>query len=78
MSSKPITLSPEEVADILNCFDARWVTNKCREGEIRSFKLGGRWRIPPTAVVEYLEASPNFSDVEGEFKSAINHLKSLG
>lgn len=76
--NRPITLSPEEVADILNCFDARWVTNKCREEEIRSFKLGGRWRIPPVAVVEYLQNSPNFSEVKQEFKAAIEHLKSLG
>lgn len=72
------SLSPEEVADVLGCFDARWVTNKCREQELRAFKLGGRWRITPGAVVEYLQNSPGFENVEDEFAEALDRLNAMG
>lgn len=77
MNESTKTLSPEEVHEILGCFDARWVVGKCRNEELRAFKLGGRWRITPQAVIEFLEDSENFDSVSSEFQDTIKHLKNL-
>jgi len=68
--------SPEEVADILQV-ESRWVTAQCRDEKFRAFKLGGRWRITPKGLLEFLRNSENFGQVEDDFSEVIEMLESL-
>ncbi len=35
------------------------ITRKVQRGEIRAYKLGKDWRIPESAIVEWLEKNSN-------------------
>lgn len=46
--------SPDEVAAYL-AVSVLGVYRRLREGRLRGHKVGGKWRIPDSAVREYLE-----------------------
>jgi excisionase family DNA binding protein len=51
-------LTTDEVANILK-FNSRYITILINRGELKAVKVGNRWRIPTSALREYVIA--NFS-----------------
>jgi len=51
-------LTTDEVANILK-FNSRYITILINRGELKAVKVGNRWRIPASALREYVIA--NFS-----------------
>lgn len=57
--STPKYLSPKQAAEMLPAFQADWFYRQLRAGKIRGSKVGGRWFIEESAVVEMIEAASN-------------------
>lgn len=57
--SAPKYLSPQQAAEMLPRFTADWFYRALRAGKIRGSKVGGRWLIEESAVVEMIEAASN-------------------
>ena len=52
-SNLPLVLTTQQVADLLQV-DHRTMTNYCRHGQIKAFKIGKHWRITREALLSFV------------------------
>ncbi len=63
MKNNEKLLTPTDVANRLQ-MNERTVTQWLRKGHLRGFKIGKEWRISPSDLEAFLEASANLPPVK--------------
>lgn len=69
-------LTTAELAEKLK-MNVQVITRKVQSGEIQAYKIGKDWRIPETAVFQWLERNSNQSEKQTKVKAAKKTEKAI-